>query len=357
MNIHYLNRSASSLQRNVLATAVLAACLLGFVGAMPSPASAETMEEASVATPPALKQAAHDLRADYRQQQWKRLTQKTDRDSLIAAVLIGMADGDERAPIGGNAQVEQRLAQHFGDDPLALFALSLSCQMKSAACAQPQSHDALVRIAPDNAAHWLLLPNGAAPSNAQLHAAATAAFADSHLRDVKRIVRNALAGQPAPALRSGVDPRELALFLRRDAAEQAPLQYFAGVVTMCKTAVGARRDDCIALGRRLQNDRSGAILSRMVGSAMLRRLEKGSPEDASAKELRRDYVYMSEQLEAGKASDHERLQDETVAFGEWEACQRAVERLGLPRTPPHRWMPKDPQTLLLSEERTPAAAK
>jgi hypothetical protein len=357
MNAHVPKHPVSSPRRNALGFAVLAAIALVSAGTMSQPALAETLEEASISTPAALKQAAQELRADYRQQQWQRLAQKTDRDSLIAAVMIGMADGDDRAAIDGNAQVAERLAQHFGGDPLALFTLALSCQMKTATCTQPQAYDALVRIAPNNSAHWLLLPNGAAPNDAQLHAAAAAPFADSHLRDIFQIVRAALADQPAPALRAGVDPRELALILRRDAVDQVPLQHFAAVVTMCKTAVGARSEDCIRLGRRLQADRSGAIISRMIGSVVLRRLEKGSPEGARAKELRRDYVYMGEQLVASKVPYEERLQNETAVFGEWEASQRAVERLGEPRTPPAGWMPKNPQTLLMSEERTPAPAK
>jgi len=123
---------------------------------------------------------------------------------------------------------------------------------------------------------------------------------------------------------------------------------------MCKAAVEPRRTDCIELGRRLLDDRSGSILSRMIGSAMLRRLVKGTPEDAAAKELRRDYVWFSEQMEASTASSKEQLQKDVADYGEWEACERMVERMGAGRAPPADWTPKNPQLLLLSEERTPA---
>jgi hypothetical protein len=199
-----------------------------------------------------------------------------------------------------------------------------------------------------------MLPNGGAPSDAQLHSAATAPNADSHLRDIMRIVRTALADQSAPAAPPGVDQRELALLLRRDAIEQVSLPKLGAVVSMCKTAVEQRRADCLELGRRLENDRSGAFLSRMVGSAMVRRLVKGTPEEAAAKEMRREYAWFSEQLVASKVPYTERLQEEVVEYGEWKAWQRAVERLGATRTPPPGWMPKDPQALLLPEERTPA---
>jgi hypothetical protein len=228
--------------------------------------------------------------------------------------------------------------------------------MQSEPCVQADAYDALVQMEPGNAVHWLMLPNGATPSDAQLHSAATSTYADSHLRDMVRMVRTALADQ-AVAAPAGVDAHELALHLRRDAVDQVSLPKFAAVVTMCKVAVEQRRTDCIALGHRLTDDRSGTFLARMVGSAMLRRLLKGTPEEAAAKEMRREYTWLSEQLTATTVDHAERLQDEVAKFGEREACQRAVERLGLARTPAPGWLPKDPQTLLLSEERTEAPAK
>jgi hypothetical protein len=95
----------------------------------------------------------------------------------------------------------------------------------------------------------------------------------------------------------------------------------------------------------------------MIGSSIVRRLVKDTPEEAAAKELRRIYTWLSEQLVASNVPFAERLQDESVEYGEWEAWERAVERLGAARTPPPGWLPKDPQALLLSEERTPAPAQ
>src|ERR1700728_2089445 len=99
MNAIRSNRSTASLHRNIFGYTALAVAVFGFIGALPSPASAETLEEASVATPVALTQAANDMRADYRQQQWQRLAQKKDRDSLIAAVLLGMPSETDKEPI------------------------------------------------------------------------------------------------------------------------------------------------------------------------------------------------------------------------------------------------------------------
>jgi hypothetical protein len=347
-------RHASTKPSHLLAAAVIAAIAFGC--ASPAPARAQTMDAADPSTPPALVKAALGMRADYRLQQWQRLSRKNDRDSLIAATLIGMANDADHQPVDGHADIEQRLARSFGRDPLAQFTLALACQVQKEPCADPGHYDELVRIEPDNAVNWLLLPNNASPSEAQLHAAAAATKADSHLRDMIRIVRAALAGQPAPAMQPGVDARELALLLRRDAADQVPLPAFRGAIAVCKPDVVKHPADCIALGHRLIDDRSGAILTRMIGVVLLRRLEKGSADDVTAKAMRARYVWLGEQLESSKAPYQERLKDEIVAYGEWEAYQRAVERLGSPRTPPANWVPKNPQTLLMSEERTPAAA-
>jgi hypothetical protein len=135
------------------------------------------------------------------------------------------------------------------------------------------------------------------------------------------------------------------------------LPKFGEVLKMCKGVAGQRRDDCVAVGRLLEADQSGSILSRMIGSAMLRRLFKGTPEEVAAKELRREYVWMGEQMESNPKPNLELLQDETVRFGEWEALARFTERMGATRLPPAGWIPKNPQTLLLSEERTPVPSK
>ena len=357
MNATVFYRTSTPRCPNVSRAAALVIGLLAFGSGIPLVSQAQTLEESSVSTPGALKQAVQDMRADYRRQQFQRLARNSDRDSLIAATLIGMPTESDHQPLEGHDDVAKRLSRTYGNDPSALFALTLSCQVQSEPCDDSNAYDSLLRIDPGNAVHWLMLPNGAAPSDAQLHSAAASPYADSHLRDIIHVVREALANQSAPVAPADIDAHELALLLRRDAVDQVSLPKFGAALAMCKGAVEPRRTDCIELGRRLEDDRSGTILSRMVGSTIVRRLVKGTPEEAAAKELRREYTWFSEQLVATHSPYAERLQDEVVQYGEWEAWQRAVERLGTSRTPPQGWLPKDPQKLLLSEERTPAPAQ
>jgi hypothetical protein len=63
MNAIRLNRSAAPLNRTIVGYTALAVAVLGFIGAMPSVASAQTLEEAGAATPIALTQAMNDLSA------------------------------------------------------------------------------------------------------------------------------------------------------------------------------------------------------------------------------------------------------------------------------------------------------
>src|SRR5437868_5333174 len=106
----------------------LAIAALG--GEMPLPVQAQTIEEVSVSTSPALKQAVQDLRAEYRKQQFQRLARNSDPDSLVAAVLIGMPAEGEHQALPGEADAMERLVRAGGEDAFALFALTLACQIQ-----------------------------------------------------------------------------------------------------------------------------------------------------------------------------------------------------------------------------------
>lgn len=270
--------------------------------------------------------------AAYRDGEAQRLAAKTDRDSLIAATLLGLSS---TAPAAARA----RLAQSYGDDPLAAFVLAWACR-RDTACDRAR-YDALVRVAPDEAIGRVLLPAGAAPDAAQLHAAAASTYADTRLGKVLGIVRDAL-----PAADDAARAR------RRAAIDEVPLPTFGALVSLCKAPADAQRGDCLAVGKHLLADRSGSILARMVGVAMVRRLAPGTPDDASAKALRRDYTWMAQVLSDASPAEREALLDDVVRHGEWEATQRAAERKTGSRTPPAGWAPSDPNLLKLPEERT-----
>ena len=345
-------QKSPSLARKLSSVSVMAFAIL-WLGAVTAAVPTTVASDGASLTLPSV---AAQLQADYRQQQWQRLSAKSDRDSLIAAILIGLPTESPADPMGGQADLEKRLAEMSPKDPLALFVLALACQAKSPSCLDAHYYDALVRHAPDNAVHWLLLPTGQSPNPAQLHQASLASFADSHTRELARIVRAALGELPIVAAPTGIDPRELALLQRRNAVDRLAYPSLVGVMAACRTPGKPNSADCVAIARKLIADRSGSILPTMVGSAMIRRLRKGTPEAAAAIELRRDYVWLSIKgpLDSEDAASEEAFRAEMAQHGEWDAWQRRLERQGASRKPPSGWTPPDPQVMLLAEDRTPA---
>jgi hypothetical protein len=352
MNASFPTHLHSTLQRALLSLAAGSLAVISLAGSVwAAPTTA-----AQGAPLLNLRAVEDSLKADYLQRQWQRLSRRADRDSLIAAELIGWQLTPAYARTAGQTTLQRHLLGDFGNDPLALFVLALGCQAQRPTCSSHEYYDSLVRAAPDNAVHWLMLPDASPPTTEQLHPAASASVADSHLPELMRILRAALEGGPMLSASANVNAETLALRMRRDSVDAIPLPVLAGIGPVCMAPSEEHRADCIELGRKLLSDQSGAILPRMVGSAMVRRLLKGTPEAAAATERRREYVWLSETLPDDARSD-ESVQRDVASLGEWEAWLRLADRVGAPRTPPAGWVPADPRLMQLWEDRKPPAAK
>ena len=179
------------------------------------------------------------------------------------------------------------------------------------------------------------------------------------------LLRTTLDRTPPPdALRQPLlgmlDDAEILPSLRRHAIDAVPLPHYASVVTLCRPDRMPARDDaalradCSAFARHALNAPRASILSRMVASAMLRRLHKGSAIEREAFEYRRQYVWLAETV-ARQRVDPELLQRDLARYGEWEAWQRAADRSGVARLPDAAWVPKNPQSPTV-ERRTRRAA-
>ncbi len=317
----------------------------------------------------------NQLGEDYREQQVERLAKKGDRDSLIAATLIGMPRGADDLSSPAHAALVRRLFNDYPNDPLALYAVALDCNAQPQPCTHPEYYERLTTQFPDNAVHWVLVPSGTKPSDAAiashvLHAAHATEF-DDRVTAFTGLLRAALSGQRVPEsilqpMQAVLKESDVAPSLRRNAVDSAPLPIYADILRVCKPAsfamlqIAGLRDACGAFALKGMRAPHASILARMISSAILRRLYKGTPLEAEAKEYRRQYVWMGNYVypsdyTVGKAGESERIQQDIARFGEWEAWQRATERAGASRTPPPGWMPANPQALLLSEERKPEA--
>lgn len=288
-----------------------------------------------------LTAAASEAHDAWRSAQQTHLAAQSDRDSRIAAVLLALP-ADANAPVpAATTAIADALVQANPDDVLSLYVAALVCQLQPT-CTSTSAVDRLTARAPDNAVHWLLRPAAAAPDDAQLRHAATATNAQPYLGELRAVLGKAL-GAPTASTAAA----------RAAALDAIPLPRFAPALNACKQDGATRHEACIALGRTLFADARGSILSRMIGSVLLRRLAKGTADEVAAVQFRRDYVWLGEH-HIGEDTRDEALQQDLVRHGEWEALLRAADRAGVARTPAADWTPANPQQLLLSEERTPA---
>lgn len=297
----------------------------------------------------------------YRRERLAQLLARDTRDSLIALQLIvgDDADADARAIAAEGAA---RLEQRHGDDVDARYALALGCSLQWIACSN-DTFDRLRALAPDNVVHWIFAAPDASDAELrrQLHHAARALAFDDHLASQAALLRSTLAATAPPPdvqlpLRGMLDEAQIAPSLLRHTVDAVPLPRYAAIVRVCRPdrapadADAALRADCSAFAQRAMNAPGASILSRMVAGAMLRRLHRGETIAQQAVEQRRQFVWLSEQF-TQRGVDTERLQQDLVRHGEWEAWLREADRLGIARAPSREWMPRDPETLLLPEER------
>ncbi|MCQ4163324.1 serine/threonine-protein kinase [Tahibacter harae] len=309
-----------------------------------------------------LAEIIRQLGQDYRRAQLQQLIARGDRDSLIAAVLLSSTQPEQA---GLAAQARTQLRQGHPGDVAALSALALACHVQNNNCEEIQDFRNLTRLAPDNAVHWVLWPQGLAESERalarRLAQAAAATTFDDHAASQAALLQRMLQKPPLPEslrqpLQAVLDPADMAASLRRTAVDAVPLPRYADFVRLCRPDYGALarqpglREHCIAFAQRGLTAPGAAVLSRMVASAMLRRLYKGRPEAGPAYAARRQYVWLAEQF-TRRRIDPEQLRQDFARYGEWQAMERMAQRHGIAATPPADWQPQDPKMLLLSEDR------
>jgi hypothetical protein len=315
------------------------------------------------------------LGEDYREQQVERLAKKGDRDSLIAAALIGIPRGVDGISSVAHEAVLRRLFDQYPNDQDALYAVALACHGQPQPCTHLEYFARLTAEFPDNAVHWLLVPSGpkltglAIAANV-LHAAKATRF-DDRTTMIYGLVGAALRDQRVPdsilqPMQALIDESEVASSLRHNAVDSVPLPIYGDVLRACRPTSDAMRevpglrDACGAFALKGMRSPGASILARMICSAIVRRLYKGTPLEAEAYEYRRQYVWLSQFVWENSYTlrgsvDSDQLQKDKAQYGEWEAFQRQAVRAGASPTPPPGWLPANTQTMLLSEDRAPEA--
>lgn len=306
------------------------------------------------------------LGEDFRLQQVTRLLARGDRDSLIAAGLIGIPVATD-VPSPAHEATLLRLLQEHPDDELALYVAALACHVQVNPCRHGEFQQQLTAKFPGNAVHWLLTPSGSNLTVREFkrlisRAGDALTFDDRHAT-YHRILLDAVRDQPIPdSIREPIQAvlleAEVDKYLRSHLSWNVPHPEYSNLVRTCmpETKRNGEQDEILRNCGRLailgMRSPTSSIVSRMVSGAIVRRIYKGQALEREAWEYRRQYVWLGDHG-FGSSESEDVLQRDTAEFGEWEAWQRRTERLGYPRVPPVGWLPGDPQKLLLHEDRKP----
>ena len=312
------------------------------------------------------------LGADYRRQMIQALQAGTDAYRDVYAAMLAWRDSKNADAAEIFAASLQSAIKAHANDPFVWQVAAVYCVETDQAprCLYPQAAETLVRMAPDNMYHWLLLLITEGPrAREALHEAARSAHFDDYgganLLAFSRAIE--VAAVPAPTLIAR--PAQILAPLERPEASiakleayQVPMLNWSKLLRYCGAAAESApnedqelRADCLAVGERLMRS-SGGLLSRMIGVALVRNLAKGTPLAEEAKQIRRLYTYLvstDEKLSPGQRMSYEtaRYLADITGVGEMVAFQRRVEFFGMPGEPPANWQPDDPSSLFSGKER------
>ena len=167
-----------------------------------------------------------------------------------------------------------------------------------------------------------------------------------------------LLAAPARILAPEESPAAVVAHLEAWSMPQPPLFRFA---RLCHPEQGLPDDediraDCLAVAAKMARGQN-SLVTHLIGSIVVRRLAPGTALAQEMRDLNARILYLSEkfdQLSPEQLLGYplDRLTQETVELGELEALARRIEHFGFPAYPPPDWAPRDPQALLLPEERS-----
>jgi hypothetical protein len=310
--------------------------------------------------------------ADYRQAVIEALQRGTDPQRHLYSAMLAW-NGRDRP--GGAAQFDTYLRSAMAgreDDVFAWQVAATYCPevYGQKRCLYPRAAETLVRIAPDNMHHWLLLltaTSDPARRRELLREAAKRTVVDDQLGEnysayarafeVAAVPLPPLLARPVAALAPSARP-EVSIALAE--ARSMPYGFFRPLIRDCLPPDLASlpadvRADCVAVGARMARS-DDALIARMIGVAIARPLAMGTPLAEEMKQVRVLYTYLDsvdEKLGPRQRMSYPaaRLMDDIASSGEMIAMQRRAEYFGLPSSPPADWQPDDPRALMTARER------
>lgn len=299
----------------------------------------------------------------------EHLARGTPRSKMLAAVLMQYGEEDGAARARQSELLGSALADNADDLDIAVTAF-LYCA-KESACWSLDPLDRMTRLQPDNAANWALRidgEGGASPSNLEnLARASKATFFDDHFPRTFALTFEAIRTSSVPVpevmrrtierLSPGADVKEIIGWFQN---YSMPIPAWNHLVRLCRPEPGKplpepMRAQCVRVADLAAYQAKG-LVTKMIGSVIIRLNLPGTREAARARDLRRDYLYVfdtrnSRTPEQIRASRDELMGRETLEYDELEAAKRTLDRAGLPRDPPAGWEPEDPVRMMTGYER------
>jgi len=299
------------------------------------------------------------------------LTSLATPEALIQAAMLTLHDDEMVEREQAIASLLESAFKKAPDSALGWYVATVYCAGKRPEACPKDAARRLTEVDPTNGYAWLLLAttrNDDAAYAAVHRAARSPRFEDyitaiyeayARAFEDSKVAPPQLVARPARVLAPRARVERVVAQVQSMAMPFPALYNF---VNLCRPERiqgrdRATRDDCIEVGTRMARTK-GSLLTNMVGVTVVRRLARGTPLEAEMKALRARYVYLSEVLEAlGSGAqlsyDLERRQRDVLEVGELESYARIAAHFGKPTTPPADWAPKNPEALLLPEERTP----
>jgi hypothetical protein len=307
---------------------------------------------------------------NYRDDVVGALAKRGDPQSLLDAAIWAYAsvpDPDRSSRFG---ELIRRAVDAAPNQALPLYVAALACAPAESTtpCAVPDVFVRLVAVEPDNGANWLLGMNNGADDDHYVGRAGIAPGYDDHFGELKAIYASAAdrSGVPMPqaltmpalVYSQGDPPTQTIGLIESDGLPtqaNQPLIVFCDPQNTLVRKQGFARNSCIRVGQLMAHAK-GSLRANMVGSEILRRLLNGTDTEASMREIRRQYLWADAQMKAitfvqRRQSNDALLLRDFAEAGEFEGILRRLDRLGIPRQPPAVWVPQDPQSMLLPEER------
>lgn len=295
-----------------------------------------------------------------------QLLQRADAESLAVALLLRIREEGGATDAKLTRVMLQRAAAEFGNDRRVLAAAVMVCAARPTLCQNADFASLLAQAARDQNLELLQLLHGSdgeVVSSTRLQAMAAATDVGDPLPEqigmMERVMRDFPPPRSVVAPLSAVMPEaEATLYAQRQAIATLPTPRYPPLLKKCdpneRYLTPEDVPSCIAVARLMFSaEQSKSIVTRMVGSVLLRRLVPDTAEGQAAMAFRRQYVWLGEQglYDSLTAEELTTFDRDTASVGEWPAMLNRARARGLALEPPKDWVPKDPEALLLPEQR------